>query len=427
MVIGVVGEARPGEHRVALVPTVVPLLTKARHQVLVETGAGAGAGYPDGAYVEHGARIAATRAEVFAEAGALAQVLCYSAANREGRADLSSLRRGQVLAGFMDPLASPETVREIAETGVLAFAMELMPRITRAQSMDALTAMATVSGYKAVLLAAAALPRMFPMLTTAAGTITPARVLVIGAGVMGLQAIATARRLGATVSAYDVRPAARDEVISVGARFLELPLDTGAAQDTRGYARAQDEAFYRRQRELLARAVAESDVVITTAAVPGRRAPVLVTGEMVAAMAPGSVIVDGAADHGGNCEATRPGETAVTHGVTIIGPMQLAGTVPAHASQLYARTMTAFLLHLTRDGALAADPADEIVRETMVARGGDVVQPRVREALGLGAAASPPGPATPSAPRDGPASSVPPAPSAAGLPARPAAANGGDA
>src|SRR5579884_3914860 len=413
MVIGVVGEARPGEHRVALVPTVVPLLTKARHQVLVETGAGAGAGYPDGAYVEHGARIAATRAEVFAEAGALAQVLCYSAANREGRADLSSLRRGQVLAGFMDPLASPETVREIAETGVLAFAMELMPRITRAQSMDALTAMATVSGYKAVLLAAAALPRMFPMLTTAAGTITPARVLVIGAGVMGLQAIATARRLGATVSAYDVRPAARDEVISVGARFLELPLDTGAAQDTRGYARAQDEAFYRRQRELLARAVAESDV--------------LVTGEMVAAMAPGSVIVDGAADHGGNCEATRPGETAVTHGVTIIGPMQLAGTVPAHASQLYARTMTAFLLHLTRDGALAADRADEIVRETMVARGGDVVQPRVREALGLGAAASPPGPATPSAPRDGPASSVPPAPSAAGLPARPAAANGGDA
>lgn len=401
MIVGVAKETRTGEQRVALVPATIPLLTKAGHQVLVEAGAGTAAGYPDAPYAEHGARIAPSRAEVLAGADAVVQVLCYSTANGEGRADLAGLRRGQVLVGLMDPLASPETVREIAATGVTAFAMELMPRITRAQSMDALSAMATVSGYKAVLLAAAALPRMFPMLTTAAGTITPTRVFVIGAGVMGLQAIATARRLGANVSAYDVRPAAREEVLSVGARFVELPLDTAAAQDTGGYARAQDEAFYRRQRELLAQTVAGSDVVITTAAVPGKRAPVLVTADMVAAMAPGSVIVDGAADHGGNCELTRPGETTVARGVTIIAPLQLAGSIPAHASQLYARTIAAFLLHISRDGALHVDPNDEIVRETLVARDGDVVQPRVRETLGLG-------------PRDTPA-------------ATPAAANGGQA
>jgi proton-translocating NAD(P)+ transhydrogenase subunit alpha len=393
MIVGVARETRTGEQRVALIPSIVPVLTKAGHQVLVEAGAGTAASYSDAAYAEHGARIAPARAEVFAEADAVVQVLCYSTANTEGRADLAGLRRGQVLIGLMDPLASPETVREIAATGVTAFAMELMPRITRAQSMDALSAMATVSGYKAALLAAAALPRMFPMLTTAAGTITPTRVFVIGAGVMGLQAIATARRLGATVSAYDVRPAAREEVTSVGARFVELPLDTAAAQDTRGYARAQDEAFYLRQRELLAQTVAASDVVITTAAVPGKRAPVLVTADMVAAMAPGSVIVDGAADHGGNCELTRPGETAAAHGVTIIAPLQLAGSVPAHASQLYARTIAAFLVHISRDGALHLDPDDEIASETLIARDGDVVQPRVRAALGLaplaGAAAPP--------------------------------------
>jgi NAD(P) transhydrogenase subunit alpha len=383
MIVGAVGETRTGEQRVALVPSTVAILTKAGHHVLVEAGAGAAAGYPDARYAEHGAQVVPAREAVFAEADAVAQVLCYSAANEAGRADLARLRRDQVLIGFMDPLASPATVQEIAATGVTAFAMELMPRITRAQSMDALSAMATVNGYKAVLLAAAALPRMFPMLTTAAGTVTPARVFIIGAGVMGLQAIATARRLGATVSAYDVRPASREEVLSVGARFIELPLDTSEAQDTRGYARAQDEAFYRRQRELLARTVVESDVVITTAAVPGKRAPVLVTAEMVAAMTPGSVIVDGAADHGGNCELTRPGETVVAHGVTIIGPVQLASSVPAHASQLYARTVAAFLLHLGRSGTLHVDAEDEIVRETMVTRGGDVVQPRVRAALGL--------------------------------------------
>jgi H+-translocating NAD(P) transhydrogenase subunit alpha len=383
MILGVVKETRTGERRVALVPSTLPLLTKAGHQVIIEAGAGAAAEYLDAAYVEHGARLTRSRAEVFAQADAALQVLCYSGANPAGRADLAALRRGQVLIGLMDPLASPETVREIAATGVVAFAMELMPRITRAQSMDALSAMATVSGYKAALLAADALPRMFPMLTTAAGTITPARVFVIGAGVMGLQAIATARRLGATVSAYDVRPAARDDVISVGARFVELPLDTAAAQDTRGYARAQDEAFYRRQRELLGQTVAQHDVVITTAAVPGRKAPVLVTADMVRAMAPGSVIVDGAADHGGNCELSRPGETADAGGVTVIAPLQLAGSIPTHASQLYARTIAAFAQHIARDGALAIDAADEITRETLMTRDGDVVHPRVREALGL--------------------------------------------
>ena len=402
MIIGVATETRTGERRVALVPSTVPILMKPGHLVVVQAGAGAAAGYPDGAYVEHGARIVPARADVFGAADAVLQVLSYSAANERGRGDLAGLRRGQVLAGLMDPLASPDTVREIAATGAIAFAMELVPRITRAQSMDALSAVATVGGYKAALLAANALPRMFPMLTTAAGTITPARVFVIGAGVMGLQAIATARRLGATVSAYDVRPAAREEVISVGARFVELPLDTAQAQDTRGYARAQDEAFYRRQRELLAQTVAQSDVVITTAAVPGKRAPVLVTAEMVAAMPPGSVLVDCAADHGGNCEVSRPGETAEAGGVTIIAPLQLPGLVPAHASQLYGRTLAAFLLHITAGKELAIDPADEIVRETLVARDGEVVQPRVREALGL-----PPLAAAPAAP--------------------PAAANGGGA
>lgn len=393
MNIGVVKETRAGERRVALVPSAIPILTKAGHQVVIQAGAGAAAGFPDGAYAEHGARIAPERSDVFTAAEAVVQVLCYSSANAAGRADLAALRRGQVLAGMMDPLASPETVREIAAAGATAFAMELMPRITRAQGMDALSAMATVGGYKAVLLAADALPRMFPMLTTAAGTITPARVFVIGAGVMGLQAIATARRLGATVSAYDVRPAARDEVISVGGRFVELPLETAGAQDARGYARAQDEAFYRRQRELLAQTVAQSDVVITTAAVPGKRAPVLVTAEMVAAMAPGSVIVDCAADHGGNCESSRPGETAQAGGVTVIAPLQLPGLVPTHASQLYARTLAAFLLHIGAGKELKIDPADEIVRETLVARDGEVVQPRVREALGL-----PPLPAPAAAP-----------------------------
>jgi NAD(P) transhydrogenase subunit alpha len=377
MIVGVPKESFPGERRVALVPGVVPLLAKAGVGVVVEATAGEAAGYPDASYTKAGARVELDRAGIFGVAEAVLQVLCHGANDRTGRTDLALLRRDQVLIGFLRPLGSPETVREIAATGATAFAVELMPRITRAQSMDALSAMSTVAGYSAVVRAAALLPRMFPMLMTAAGTVTPAKVLVVGAGVAGLQAIATARRLGAVVSAYDVRPAAREQVESVGGRFVELPLETADAEDARGYARPRDDAFYRRQRELMARVVAASDVVITTAVVPGRKAPVLVTGDMVAAMAPGSVIVDLAAERGGNCELARAGQTTVEHGVTIVGAVNLAGTVPYHASQMYARTIVAFFLHLLRDGAIAVDLEDEITRETLVTRGGDVVHPRI--------------------------------------------------
>jgi NAD(P) transhydrogenase subunit alpha len=254
-----------------------------------------------------------------------------------------------------------------------------MPRITRSQSMDALSAMATVCGYKAVITAADLLPRFFPMLTTAAGTITPARVLVLGAGVAGLQAIATSRRLGAVVSAYDVRPAVKEQIISVGGRFIELPLETTQAEDSRGYAQAQGESFYRRQREVLAKVIAESDVVITTAVVPGQKAPVLVTGDMVATMARGSVIIDLAAERGGNCELTRPNETIVEHGVTIVGTFNFATTVPYHASQMYARNLATFISHLLKDGKLVLDFEDEITRETLITRDGDIVNPRALE------------------------------------------------
>ncbi len=383
MIIGVPKESFPGEQRVALVPAVLPGLTQAGCEVLVEAGAGAAAFYPDAAYVEKGARIAASRREVFAASDVVLQVLAHGANDRTGRADLGLLRPDQVLIGFLRPLGVPETVQEIAATGATAFAVEFMPRITRAQSMDALSSMATVAGYKAVLLAADVLPRMFPMLMTAAGTVTPARVLVVGAGVAGLQAIATARRLGAVVSAYDIRPATKEEVRSLGARFVELPLEAADAQDTGGYAKAQDESFYRRQRELLAQVVAESDVVISTAVVPGRKAPVLITAEMVSRMAPGSVIVDLAAERGGNCELTRAYETVVEHGVTIVGAVNLAGAVPQHASQMYARNLSAFFLHLCKSGLPRLNLEEEITRETLVTRGGEVVHPRVRQALGL--------------------------------------------
>jgi NAD(P) transhydrogenase subunit alpha len=281
------------------------------------------------------------------------------------------------------PLGSVDTIREIAERGVTAFSVELMPRTTRAQSMDALSSMGTICGYKAVVLAAERLPRIFPMLTTAAGTITPARVLVIGAGVAGLQAIATAKRLGAVTSAYDMRPAAKEQVQSLGGRFVELPIEAKDAQDARGYGRAQDESFYQRQRELLGRVVAESDVVITAAVIPGKKSPVLVTAEMVARMAPGSVIVDLAAERGGNCELTRPEEVASVHGVTIVGSINLASTVPYHASQMYARNLTAFLLHLVKDGKIRTDGDDEIIRDTLLTRDGQIVNARVREFFGL--------------------------------------------
>jgi proton-translocating NAD(P)+ transhydrogenase subunit alpha len=383
MIVGVPRESFPGERRVALVPVAVPNLTKAGLEVVVEAGAGAGAGYPDADYVAKGAKIVSDRAEVFRLADIIAQVLCYGSNDETGKADVPLYRNGQVLVGFLRPLGSIETIREIASKGVTSFSVELMPRTTRAQSMDALSSMGTICGYKAVILAADKLPRIFPMLTTAAGTITPARVFIIGAGVAGLQAISTARRLGAVASAYDLRPAAKEQVQSLGGRFVELPIEAKDAEDARGYARAQDETFYKRQRELLAKAVADSDVVITAAVIPGKHPPVLVTKEMVASMAPGSVIVDLASERGGNCELTKPGEITVAHNVTIIGEFNLASSVPYHASQMYARNISAFLLHLVKDGKLQLNLDDEIVRETLLTRDGQVFNARVREFFSL--------------------------------------------
>ena len=383
MIVGIPRETFPSERRVALVPATVPNLTKAGLQVVMEAGAGVEAGYPDADYAAKGAKILADRAEVFRTADILVQILCYGSNDKTGKADVALFRRDQVLIGFLRPLGSLETIQEIAGKGVTSFSVELMPRTTRAQSMDALSSMGTICGYKAVIIAADKLPRIFPMLTTAAGTITPGRVFVIGAGVAGLQAIATARRLGAVASAYDLRPAAKEQVQSLGGRFVELPIEAKDAEDPRGYARPQDESFYRRQRELLGKVVAESDVVITAAVIPGKKPPVLVTKEMVANMAPGSVIVDLAAERGGNCELTQPGELVVEHGVTIIGWFNLASAVPYHASQMYARNVSAFLLHLVKDEKMQLDLEDEIVGDTLLTRGGEVVNARVRDFFSL--------------------------------------------
>jgi len=388
MIVGVPKEAFPGERRVALVPVVVPNLIKAGFQVLVEAGAGASAGYPDADYVEKGVKVAASRAEVFQTAEVIVQVLSFGSNDATGKDDLAMFRRDQMVIGFHRPFGSIASAQQLAATGVTSFSVELMPRITRAQSMDALSSMATICGYKAVLLAADRLPRMFPMLTTAAGTITPARVFIIGAGVAGLQAISTARRLGAVASAYDLRPAAKEQVQSLGGRFIELPIEAKDAEDKRGYAKQQDESFFERQRELLGRVVAESDVVITAAVVPGKKPPVLITREMVERMAPGSVIVDLAGERGGNCELTKAGQRIIEHGVTIIGYINVASTVPYHASQMYAKNLTAFLLHLGKEGKLQLDLEDEITRDTLLTRDGEVVNVRVREFFSLPALAA---------------------------------------
>ena len=383
MIIGVTKESYPGERRVALVPSVIPTLVRAGFEVFVESGAGTDAGYPDMLYAERRAQVLPDRDTVFRRADIIVQVLCYGSNDITGEADLPLLRREQVLIGFLRPLGSLDVIRQIAKTGATSFAEELMPRSTRAQSMDALSSMATICGYKAVIIAAGTLPRIFPMLMTAAGTITPARILVIGAGVAGLTAIATAHRLGAIASAYDLRPAAREQVLSLGGRLIELPIEASNPQDARGYGTPQDESFYARQRELLTDVIAKSDVVITTAVVPGRKAPVLVTAEMVKEMAPGSVIFDLAAERGGNCELTRAGQTVVEHGVTIIGRINVASEAPYHASQMYARNISAFLLHLVQDGRLRLESGDEIVRATLLTRGGEIVNERLREFFSL--------------------------------------------
>jgi NAD(P) transhydrogenase subunit alpha len=388
MRLGVPKETFPAERRVALVPNIVSNLTKLGLDVVIEAGSGASAGFPDAAYVQHGATIG-TRDEVFA-ADIVAQVRTAGANPGGLTGDAPRMRQGQIVIGFANPLVDGKAAEAVAATGASLLAMELIPRITRAQSMDALSSMATVAGYKAVLMAADTLPRMFPMLNTAAGTVTPARVFVMGAGVAGLQAIATARRLGARVEAYDVRPAVKEQILSLGARFVELPLEASGAQDAGGYATAQSDEFYRRQQELLAKVVAGSDVVITTAAVPGGRAPILVTAAMVDAMQPGSVIVDLAAERGGNCELTRPDEVVVRNGVTILGPTNIVSTVPYHASQMYARNVATLVQHLVKrepgpdgkpTGAARAvlDPNDEITREILVTHNGAVVHPKVRQ------------------------------------------------
>src|SRR5437868_6575676 len=387
MIVGVPREIYPGERRVALVPAVLPSLAKVGLEAVVEAGAGAQAGYPDADFAAKGAKIVADRTEVFRVSDVVVQVLGHGANDRNGSGDLPLFHRDQVLIGFLRPLGSAQSAQDLANRGVTSFSVELMPRITRAQSMDALSAMATIAGYKAVLLAADTLPRVFPMLTTAAGTITPSRVLILGVGVAGLQAIATARRLGAVVSAYDVRPAVKEQVQSLGARFVELAIEAKDAQDARGYATAQDESFYKRQRELLGKVIAENDVVITTAVIPGKKAPILVTKEMVAGMAPGSVLIDLAAERGGNCELTKPGEQIVEHGVTLIGPINLASSVPYHASQMYAKNLATFLLLLVKDGKLQLKMKDEIIRETLVTHGGEVANPRLREMYALPALA----------------------------------------
>jgi H+-translocating NAD(P) transhydrogenase subunit alpha len=376
MIVGIPKETVAGERRVALVPELVAKLTRAGLEVLVQPGAGSPAGFADSSYQEAGARLGP---EALASADVLLKV------QPPTPEETGQVKEGAVLIGLLAPYTNGAGLRALAARRVTAFAMELMPRITRAQPMDALSAMSTVSGYKAVLIAANHLPKFFPLLMTAAGTVTPARVFVIGAGVAGLQAVGTARRLGAVVEAYDTRPVVREQVESLGGKFVELALETKDAEAKTGYAKEQSEEFYRRQRELMGRCVAGADVVISTALVPGKRAPVLITEEMVRGMRPGSVVVDLAAEQGGNCELTEPGREAVKHGVLLSGLTNLPSTVPFHASQMYARTVTNYLLHLVKDGKVELDLADELTRGPLVTHGGEVVHEAVKATLAAGA------------------------------------------
>ena len=383
MIAGIPKETFPNEKRVALIPTAVPALSKAGIETVIESGAGVAAGFPDEDYQAKGATVVKTRSDVFAKADVILQVRALGANPEKGLEDLKLMKAGQVIIGFLEPLTAKTEVEALAKQKVTAFAMELIPRITRAQSMDALSSMANLGGYKAVILAADHLPKIFPMMMTAAGTIVAARVFIVGAGVAGLQAIATARRLGAVVQAYDIRPAVKEQVMSLGAKFVELELGAEEAEDKGGYAKAMDEEFYRKQREMMTSVIADSDVVITTAAVPGKKAPILVTEDMIKGMKPGSVIVDLAAERGGNCDITEPGKIVQKHGVTIIGTTNLPSEVAYNASQTYSKNITNFLALLNKEGKVELDMEDEIIRETIVTRDGEIVNPRVKEALGL--------------------------------------------
>ncbi len=387
MIIAIPKETHPDDPRVALIPAAIPGLIKAEHEVRVQQGAGVPSGYPDAEYQAKGAQIVADRHELLQSADIVLQVRTPGTNPDLAETDLNGYRSGQTVIGFANPFMAREQTEAVASRGVRLYAMELMPRITRAQSMDALSAMASIAGYKAVLMAADRLPKFFPMMMTAAGTITPARIFVLGAGVAGLQAIATARRLGAVVQAYDIRAATRDQVESVGGKFVAMPDETTDAEGAGGYAKVMGEEFNKRQRAFLADYVAESDVVITTAAIPGRPAPLLVTTEAVSRMRPGSVVIDLAAETGGNCELTELGQTVHHEGVTVLGPANLPGTVPFHASQMYAKNISTFALHLDKVGVLADSEVDvsedEIARDTLVTRDGQVVHPKVRDVYGL--------------------------------------------
>ena len=383
MKVAVVQETFPGERRVALVPAHVPLVAKCGCEVAIESGAGTAAGYPDAQYADKGASLV-SRDEAFA-ADVLLQVRGLGANPEAGRADLPLLRQGQSVIAMCDPLGSPQGCRDVAERGASLFALEMIPRITRAQSMDVLSSMACVAGYRAVVLAAEALPRMFPMMMTAAGTVAAAKVFVIGAGVAGLQAIAISRKLGGVVRAYDVRPAVKEQVESLGAKFVEMELEASGAEGAGGYAKAMGEEFYAKQRALMADVVAESDVVITTAAIPGKPSPLLITADAVRGMSPGGVIVDLAAERGGNCELSQPDQTIVEHGVTVLGPTNLPSEVPYHASQMFSKNLATLLAHLIKDGEMNLDREDEITRDTLVAYDGSVVNERIAGLLAEGA------------------------------------------
>jgi|TARA_R100000655_G_scaffold91076_2_gene131798 NAD(P) transhydrogenase subunit alpha len=384
VIIGVPKEICPGEERVALTPANVgALLKKNGVEIRIERGAGEAAGFTDGDYENAGAKLT-DRDDIFSNAQAILQVQTPGSNTTNGQEDLDKLKAGQFLIGMTDPLANAQFAQALAERNVTGLALELIPRITRAQSMDVLSSMAMIAGYKCVLLAANASHRMFPMNMTAAGTMNASRVFVMGAGVAGLQACATAKRLGAIVEAYDVRPAAREQILSVGAKPVELDLDTGEAEGSGGYAKAQGEDFLKRQRELMKEVIKEMDVVITTAAVPGAKSPILVTEEMVKAMKPGSVIVDLAAERGGNCDLTKAGETVVENGVLIIGPTNVPSSVPFHASQMFGKNIENLLnLLLDDNGDLQLDFEDQIVTDTVISHDGDVPHARLREMLGL--------------------------------------------
>lgn len=383
MKIGVPTETFPGERRVALVPDSVKALIKQGHIVSIQAGAGDEAGYTDDAYRNSGATIITTRNVLFGSADIILQVRGLGANLEKGREDLELLQNDQIVIAMFDPLSSPESVREIANRNVTSFSMELMPRITRAQSMDVLSSMATVAGYKAVLMAADFSPRMFPMFMTAAGTITPAHVFIIGAGVAGLQAIATAKRLGAVVHAYDVRSAVKEQIESLGGKFVEMELDAGAAEDKGGYTKEMGDDFIKKQRALMTRVVAENHIVITTAAIPGKKSPILITADMVKGMMPGSIIVDLAAERGGNCELTKPDDAIVVNGVTILGPTNLPSTIPFHASQMFSKNLITFIKEIcNKEGEFELNMENEVHSGTILTHGGKIVNSRIEDLLG---------------------------------------------